>query len=93
MRHRGREQFVLAVLCPERKNAPAGIFRARGLQGNVDKMGWSRCVEEYMRQGPGMPGPYGAMENCMGGFKERWAGGMYAAPTLAAEVPEEQQAK
>ena len=50
-------------------------------------------MEEYMRQGPGMPGPYGAMENCMGGFKERWAGGMYAAPTLAAEVPEEQQAK
>ena len=43
-----------------------GIFRALGLQGNVDKMGWSKCVEEYMRQGPGMPGPCRAMEDCMG---------------------------
>ena len=28
-----------------------------------------------------MPGPYRVMEDCMGGIKERWAGGMYAAPT------------
>ena len=67
MQHQGREQFVSAVLCPERKNAPAGIFRARGLQGNDDKKGWSRCVEEYMRLRAGRArGPYRAMEDCMG---------------------------
>jgi site-specific DNA recombinase len=81
----GDENSSCRPFCvPNGKIPLRGIFRARGLQGNVDKMGWSRCVEEYMRQGPGMPGPYGAMENCMGGFKERWAGGMYAAPTEEA---------
>ena len=29
----------------------------------------------------GMPGPYRGMEDYTGDFKERWAGGMYAAPT------------
>ena len=29
----------------------------------------------------GMPGPYRVMEDYTGDFKERWAGGMYAAPT------------
>ena len=71
----GDENSSCRPFCvPNGKIPLRGIFRARGLQGNVDKMGWSRCVEEYMRQGPGMPGPYGAMENCMGGIQGKMGG-------------------
>lgn len=60
-----------------------GIFRARGLQENVDKMGWSKRVKEYMRQGPGMPGAFIGRWKIVWGIQGK-AGGMYAAPTEEA---------